>query len=71
MLYEVITEFGDRIEQSRAEGVVEELRRHPGRPRAQLPAGYYLDAGGSWHESRTNEGAIQAVFPVMILVVLT
>jgi len=39
--------------------------------RAQLPAGYYLDTGGSWHESRMNEGAIQAVFPVMILVVLT
>jgi len=39
--------------------------------REQLPAGYYLDAGGSWHESRTNEGAIQAVFPVMLLVVIT
>jgi multidrug efflux pump len=39
--------------------------------RDRLPPGYYLDAGGSWHESRTNEGAIQAVFPVMLLVVIT
>ncbi|HEX5091275.1 MAG TPA: efflux RND transporter permease subunit [Burkholderiales bacterium] len=39
--------------------------------RASLPTGYYLDAGGSWHESRVNEGAIQSVFPVMILVVIT
>ena len=39
--------------------------------RAQLPAGYYLDTGGAWHESRINEGAIQAVFPVMVLVVIT
>jgi len=39
--------------------------------RAQLPPGYYLDAGGAWHESRTNEGAIQAVFPIMLLVLVT
>jgi multidrug efflux pump len=39
--------------------------------RERLPAGYYLDAGGSWHESRTNEGAIQAMFPLMLLVVVT
>jgi len=39
--------------------------------RAKLPAGYYLDAGGAWHESRINEGAIQSVFPIMILVVIT
>ena len=39
--------------------------------RAKLPPGYFLDAGGAWHESRVNEGAIQAVFPVMILVVIT
>jgi multidrug efflux pump len=39
--------------------------------RDRLPAGYYLDAGGSWYESRINEGAIQAVFPIMILAVVT
>jgi multidrug efflux pump len=39
--------------------------------RARLPAGYYLDTGGSWHESRANEGAIQALFPVMLLVIVT
>jgi len=39
--------------------------------RAKLPPGYYLDAGGAWHESRINEGGIQAMFPVMILVVVT
>jgi multidrug efflux pump len=39
--------------------------------RAQLPPGYYLDAGGAWHESRENEGAIQAVFPIMLLVLVT
>jgi multidrug efflux pump len=39
--------------------------------RAQLPPGYYLDAGGAWHESRTNEGAIQGMFPVMLLVLVT
>jgi multidrug efflux pump len=39
--------------------------------RAKLPPGYFLDAGGAWHESRVNEGAIQAVFPVMILVLIT
>jgi multidrug efflux pump len=39
--------------------------------RAALPPGYYLDAGGAWWESRYNERGIQAVFPLMILAIVT
>jgi multidrug efflux pump len=39
--------------------------------KAKLPPGYYIDAGGSWYESRVNEKPIQALFPIMIVAVLT
>ncbi|MFL6623570.1 MAG: efflux RND transporter permease subunit [Sulfurifustis sp.] len=39
--------------------------------KARLPAGYHIDTGGSWYESRVNEQPIQALFPLMIVTVLT
>ena len=66
-----VTVRADVVEGVQAPDVTESLFKKMDEIRARLPAGYYLDAGGSWHESRTNEGAIQAVFPVMLLAVLT
>jgi len=66
-----VTVRADVLEGVQAPDVTKALLPRLEAVRAKLPAGYYLDAGGSWHESRTNEGAIQAVFPVMILVVIT
>jgi multidrug efflux pump len=39
--------------------------------KAKLPPGYHIDTGGAWHESRINEKPIQALFPIMIVAVLT
>lgn len=39
--------------------------------KATLPPGYHIDTGGAWYESRVNEKPIQALFPIMILTVLT
>jgi multidrug efflux pump len=39
--------------------------------KAKLPPGYHIDTGGAWHESRINEEPIQALFPIMIVAVLT
>ena len=39
--------------------------------KAGLPAGYHIDTGGAWHESRINEEPIQRLFPIMIVAVLT
>ncbi len=66
-----ITVRADVSDGTQAPDVTEQLL--PGlRPiQAKLPAGYYIDAGGAWWESRKDEGGIQKVFPVMILVVLT
>jgi multidrug efflux pump len=66
-----VTVRADVLEGVQAPDVTSELLPRLEPIRARLPAGYFLDAGGSWHESRINEGAIQAVFPVMILVVIT
>jgi len=66
-----VTVRADVVEGVQAPEVTEDLLPRLEPIRERLPAGYYLEAGGSWHESRTNEGAIQAVFPVMILVVFT
>jgi multidrug efflux pump len=66
-----VTVRADVLEGVQAPDVTRELLPRLESIRARLPAGYHLDAGGSWHESRVNEGAIQAVFPVMILVVIT
>ncbi len=66
-----VTVRADVLEGVQAPDVTKALLPRLEAVRARLPAGYYLDAGGSWHESRTNEGAIQAVFPIMILVVIT
>lgn len=66
-----VTVRADVLEGVQAPDVTEALLPQLAPVRAQLPAGYYLDAGGAWHESRTNEGAIQGVFPIMILVVVT
>jgi multidrug efflux pump len=59
------------LEGIQAPDVTEDLIKKLEPLKAKLPAGYHLDAGGAWYESRINEGAIQAVFPVMILVVIT
>jgi multidrug efflux pump len=66
-----ITVRADVLDGVQAPDVTEALLPQLEPLRSKLPPGYYLDAGGSWHESRTNEGAIQAVFPVMLLVVVT
>jgi multidrug efflux pump len=66
-----VTVRADVLEGVQAPDVTEELLPRMAELRRRLPAGYYLDAGGSWHESRINEGAIQAVFPAMLLVVVT
>jgi len=66
-----VTVRADVLEGVQAPDVTNALLPRLEAVRARLPAGYYLDAGGSWHESRINEGAIQAVFPIMILVVIT
>jgi len=66
-----VTVRADVLEGVQAPDVTEALLPQLAPIRAQLPPGYYLDAGGAWHESRINEGAIQAVFPVMILVVVS
>jgi multidrug efflux pump len=66
-----VTVRADVVEGVQAPDVTEQLLSKMNQIREKLPAGYYLDAGGSWHESRTNEGAIQAVFPIMLLVVVT
>jgi multidrug efflux pump len=66
-----VTVRADVLEGVQAPDVTESLIERLKSVRERLPAGYYLDAGGSWHESRTNEGAIQAVFPVMLLAVIT
>ena len=66
-----VTVRADVAEGVQAPDVTEALLPKLAPLRDRLPAGYYLEAGGSWHESRINEGAIQAVFPVMILVVIT
>jgi multidrug efflux pump len=66
-----VTVRADVLEGVQAPDVTSELLPRLEPIRARLPAGYFLDAGGSWHESRINEGAIQAVFPVMILIVIT
>ncbi len=66
-----VTVRADVVEGIQAPDVTESLIEELQSVRERLPAGYYLDAGGSWHESRTNEGAIQAVFPIMLLVVIT
>jgi multidrug efflux pump len=66
-----VTVRADVLEGVQAPDVTEDLLPKMDEVRQRLPAGYYLDAGGSWHESRINEGAIQAVFPVMLLVVVT
>ena len=66
-----ITVRADVLEGVQAPDVTNALLPKLERVRASLPTGYYLDAGGSWHESRINERAIQSVFPVMILVVIT
>jgi multidrug efflux pump len=66
-----VTVRADVVDGVQAPDVTEQLLGQLDSLRARLPAGYYLDAGGSWYESRVNEGAIQAVFPIMILVVIT
>ena len=66
-----VTVRADVLEGVQAPDVTQDLLPKMDEVRQRLPAGYYLDAGGSWHESRINEGAIQAVFPVMLLVVVT
>jgi multidrug efflux pump len=66
-----VTVRADVLEGVQAPDVTDALLPKLAPVRASLPAGYYLDAGGSWHESRVNEGAIQAVFPIMILIVIT
>jgi multidrug efflux pump len=66
-----VTVRADVLEGVQAPDVTNALLPQLAPIRAKLPAGYYLDAGGAWHESRTNEGAIQGVFPIMILVVVT
>jgi multidrug efflux pump len=66
-----ITVRADVLEGVQAPDVTAELLPQLAQIRAELPPGYYLDAGGAWHESRVNEGAIQGVFPIMILVVIT
>jgi multidrug efflux pump len=66
-----VTVRADVVEGVQAPDVTEQLLPKMHEIREALPPGYYLDAGGTWHESRTNEGAIQAVFPIMLLVVVT
>jgi multidrug efflux pump len=66
-----VTVRADVVDGVQAPDVTESLSLRMSEIRARLPAGYYLDAGGSWYESRINEGAIQAVFPIMILAVIT
>src|SRR5262249_32166937 len=66
-----VTVRADVVEGVQAPDVTQSLLPKMKLVREKLPAGYYLDAGGSWYESRINEGAFQAVFPVMILVVVT
>ncbi|MGH8741225.1 MAG: efflux RND transporter permease subunit, partial [Burkholderiales bacterium] len=66
-----VTVRADVLEGVQAPDVTQALIPELASLQERLPPGYYLDAGGSWHESRTNEGAIQAVFPVMLLVVIT
>jgi multidrug efflux pump len=66
-----VTVRADVVDGVQAPDVTDSLFPKMDEIRARLPAGYYLDAGGSWYESRINEGAIQAVFPIMILVVIT
>jgi multidrug efflux pump len=66
-----VTVRADVLEGVQAPDVTSALLPKLEKVRASLPTGYYLDAGGSWHESRVNEGAIQSVFPIMILVVIT
>jgi multidrug efflux pump len=66
-----VTVRADVVEGIQAPDVTEQLLPKLEPIRAQLPAGYYLEAGGAWHESRINEGAIQGVFPIMLLVLVT
>ena len=66
-----VTVRADVIDGVQAPDVTESLSLKMNEIRERLPAGYYLDAGGSWYESRINEAAIQSVFPIMILVVIT
>jgi multidrug efflux pump len=66
-----VTVRADVLEGVQAPDVTNALLPQLASLRAQLPPGYYLDAGGAWHESRINEGAIQGVFPLMILVIIT
>ena len=66
-----ITVRADVAEGVQAPDVTNELIARLEPIRAALPPGYYLDAGGAWWESRYNERGIQAVFPLMILAVVT
>jgi multidrug efflux pump len=66
-----VTVRADVLDGVQAPDVTQSLFPRMDSIREKLPAGYYLEAGGAWYESRINEGAIQAVFPIMILVVTT
>jgi multidrug efflux pump len=66
-----VTVRADVLEGVQAPDVTEALLPQLASIRDRLPAGYHLDAGGAWHESRENESAIQAVFPLMMLAIVT
>jgi len=66
-----VTVRADIADDAQAPDVTDELLPKLEPIRAALPAGYYLDTGGAWWESRYNERGIQAVFPAMVLVVVT
>ena len=66
-----VTVRADVVEGVQAPDVTKSLLPKMNALRERLPAGYYLEAGGAWYESSINEGAIQSVFPLMILVIVT
>jgi len=66
-----ITVRADVVDGVQAPDVTDRLLGRIDAIRARLAPGYYIDAGGSWYESRINEGPMMAVMPLMGLAIVT
>ncbi len=64
----VLADMNDKTQPSTASNL---LNIQLNETRAKLPAGYYIDMGGSVEESAKGEKAIMAVMPLMLLGVIT
>jgi multidrug efflux pump subunit AcrB len=61
----------DIIDGVQAPDVSKQIDRELANLRAQLPTGYRIDLGGSIEESNKANGALFAMFPIMIMTMLT